>query len=269
MVSDEVKPRYYADGAAVVIHLISLIAVMASTPEFAATTPGQILCAMEVVTIVAHVVYVCRYNNENYTEWQVLKWAEYAISATLGIFAVAYVSDADVSFNVIFLLAAAGMAQQSQGYQLEYYMNENPNKFSWSDKNIVISFVVASALQVGEFLVVSRIIDESSNVSGTEWLVYWSYVVGYSLFGVIMAGVIRYEVAAEKAEVVYTIAGIFSKLAILFGDLAAFNGSYVGAACVLAMISVATTLIVAFSFEAVRVLAKSLVRMCTPTYLLL
>jgi len=103
-------------------------------------------------------------------------------SATLGVFAVTYVSDASVSINALVLLAAAGAAQQSQGYQLEYYM-ENDAEFSWRKINIVLSFGVAAALQVAEFYVVGRIVNESPGVDPTDWLVFVSYIVGYGMFG--------------------------------------------------------------------------------------
>ena len=83
--------------------------------------------------------------------------------------------DASVSINALVLLAAAGAAQQSQGYQLEYYMENDP-KFSWRDINIVLSFGVAAALQVAEFYVVGRIVNESPGVDSTDWLVFVSYI---------------------------------------------------------------------------------------------
>lgn len=69
-----------------------------------------------------------------------------------------------------------------------------------------------------------------------------------------MFGVVFYRVDPERAEVVYSIAGVFSKLAILFGDFAAYKDSYEGAAVVLGMISLVTFVIVASSFGAVRAL---------------
>lgn len=176
-------PRVVADCAVVFLHLVSLLPIMISTPDFAKTTQGSILCAMEAVTIVAHAIYLYNYQQyEEYSKWQSLKWAEYGISATLGIFAVAFVSDADVPFNTILLLAAAGVAQQSQGYQLEQYMTKNEN-YSLLDFNILLSYLVALLLQIGEFAVVALIIKDSPGAGGTEWMVFASYVVGYTLFG--------------------------------------------------------------------------------------
>ena len=87
-----------------------------------------------------------------------------------------------MSVNALVLLAATGAAQQSQGYQLEYYM-ENNAKFSWRDINIVLSFGVAAALQVVEFYVVGRIVNESLGVDATDWIIFVSYIVGYGMFG--------------------------------------------------------------------------------------
>jgi len=95
---------------------------------------------------------------------------------------VAYVGDASVSTVALVLLAVTGAAQQSQGYQLEYYMINKPN-FSWKDITIVLSFGVAATLQVVEFYVVGRIINDSPGVSATDWVVFLSYIVGYGMFG--------------------------------------------------------------------------------------
>jgi len=176
-------PRFRADAAAVVLHLVSVASIMGTHPDFASTTQGTILCVMEAITIVAHLVYLARlaYFKETFTQWQTLKWLEYSISATLGIFAVAYVAGGEVDTNTILLLVAAGLAQQSQGYQLEDFMKTST--FQWTDANIVISFLLASVLQGFEFIVVHRIINDSPGKGGTEELVFWSYVLGYGFFG--------------------------------------------------------------------------------------
>ena len=70
-------PRFLVDVAAVVLHLISVICVMALNTDFADKTQGRILCAMEAITIISHIVYLSRYDG-NYNEWQSLKWLEYA-----------------------------------------------------------------------------------------------------------------------------------------------------------------------------------------------
>ena len=67
-----------------------------------------------------------------------------------------------------------------------------------------------------------------------------------------MFGVIKYKVEPEQAEVVYSIAGVFSKLAILFGDFASYKHSYAGSAVVLSIICSVVFVIVALSFKRVR-----------------
>ena len=67
-----------------------------------------------------------------------------------------------------------------------------------------------------------------------------------------MLGVIKYRVEPEQAEVVYSIAGVFSKLAILFGDFASYKHNYAGAAVVLSIISLVVFVIIAFSFGSTR-----------------
>jgi hypothetical protein len=69
--------RVLADVAAVILHLISVSCVMALNTDFADDTQGRVLCAMEAITIISHIIYLIRYNN-NYNEWQLLKWLEYA-----------------------------------------------------------------------------------------------------------------------------------------------------------------------------------------------
>ena len=71
-------PRFLVDVAAVVLHLISVICVMALNTDFADEIQGRVLCAMEAVTIISHLVYLYRYNG-NYNNWQSLKWLEYAL----------------------------------------------------------------------------------------------------------------------------------------------------------------------------------------------
>lgn len=61
-----------------------------------------------------------------------------------------------------------------------------------------------------------------------------------------MAIVILYKIGAEQAEVVYSGAGIFSKLAILFGDLAAYKKSLGGAIAVLLTLVVFNVILVVF-----------------------
>jgi hypothetical protein len=64
--------------------------------------------------------------------------------------------------------------------------------------------------------------------------------------GVIMGIVLFYKIAAEDAEVVYSGAGISSKLAILFGDLAAFKNSLGGAIGVFLTLTISNVLLVYF-----------------------
>ena len=61
-----------------------------------------------------------------------------------------------------------------------------------------------------------------------------------------MAIVISYKIEPEKAEVVYSGAGIFSKLAILFGDLAAYKNNLGAAIGVLSILIIVNVLLVYF-----------------------
>ena len=123
--------RAWTDAVVAAIHIIAVSIVTATEPEFIETAAGTILLWMEGVTIVFHAVYaVCLcVDSRSYGAWSWLpkngranlyKWLEYAISATLGGFAVAYANgNPGLSTSTQILLAGAGIAQQCSGFQLE------------------------------------------------------------------------------------------------------------------------------------------------------
>ena len=124
---------------------------------------------------------------------------EYAISATLGTLATAYVSgESSADFNLLLLLCAAGVAQQSQGYLLEVdedSISNKPKGATTSDSDtyliskdnttsnvqwkshVAVAFLSAILLQAGEFAVVYDVIPEKNT---NELLAYSNYTLGYS-----------------------------------------------------------------------------------------
>lgn len=99
----------------------------------------------------------------------------YAISATLGTFAVANAGPADnppklLEPATVALLAAAAVAQQCTGFQLENTLDSG-----WLV--LAVGFVSALGLQVTEFSVVGNVLDLETNV--TVALAFATYVIGY------------------------------------------------------------------------------------------
>lgn len=96
----------------------------------------------------------------------------------MGTVATAYVTgDSPADFNLLLLLCAAGIAQQSQGYLLEMDYPYGSNDNGQWDSHIVVAYFSAIMLQSGEFAVVYDIIPEKGT---NEILAYSNYVYGYS-----------------------------------------------------------------------------------------
>lgn len=162
-----------------------------------------------------------------------------------------YINDTgnNASNNLLLLLAAAGVAQQSQGYQLE--RDAGGENVKWP---ITISFLSAVLLQGGEFAVVSshdfclncnaltfkqvyNVMTNSATAGKLEDTVFASYALGYSLFGVIMFLVLLLDVDIVTSEVMYSVAGLFSKLAVFLGDYSAYKHNLDAARAVLGIMS--------------------------------
>ena len=105
--------------------------------------------------------------------------------------ATAYVSgESSADFNLLLLLCAAGVAQQSQGYLLEVDEapfqrlrepltssdNKNIPTSQWRN-HVIVAYLSAILLQAGEFAVVYDVIPEKST---NELLAYSNYTLGYS-----------------------------------------------------------------------------------------
>lgn len=125
------RRRILTDAFVFVAHVVAVSAIYGSDKEFASERAGKLLLAMECVTIVFHFWYVLSLygvmgclpdfmRGARVGKANPYKWLEYAVSATIGGFAVAWVNgDPGISVQTQILLAGAGAAQQASGYQLE------------------------------------------------------------------------------------------------------------------------------------------------------
>ena len=115
--------------------------------------------------------------------------------------ATAYVSgESSADFNLLLLLCAAGVAQQSQGYLLEVdedSISNKPKGSTTSDpdtyliskdnttsnvkwkSHVAVAYLSAILLQAGEFAVVYDVIPEKNT---NEVLAYSNYTLGYSKY---------------------------------------------------------------------------------------
>ena len=134
------------------------------------------------------------------------------------------------------LLAAAGIAQQSTGFQLEKIVVGTDQSSSR-----MVGFFSASLLQVGELFVVGTALEITSAADYTK-VAFATYAIGYLTFGVIMASVLVMGVDTDEgiddAERVYSLAGLLAKLGVLFGDYAIYTKSLGGAVAVLVTVTV-------------------------------
>lgn len=160
------------------------------------------------------------------------KWLEYAISATIGGFAVAWVNgDPGISFQAQLLLAAAGVAQQASGYQLELRWDSNDDKTLPGE---IVSFGSAFMLQVGEFAVVWLALKDGLDLNpgastDATWLAYSSYVIGYLLFGVLMLMFLVFrQNNHDIRENIYSVGGLVAKLGLLWSEFFAYRQEIAG-----------------------------------------
>lgn len=134
------------------------------------------------------------------------------------------------------LLAAAGIAQQSTGFQLEKIVVGADQSSSR-----MIGFFSASLLQIGELFVVGTALEVTSAADYVK-VAFATYAIGYLTFGVIMAAVLMMgvddEAGIRDAERVYSLAGLLAKLGVLFGDYSVYAKSLGGAVAVLVTVTV-------------------------------
>jgi len=91
---------------------------------------------------------------------------------------------------------------------------------------------------------VYNVMKDSPTAGEIEDTVFASYAVGYSLFGIIMFLVLKLDVEIVTAEVMYSVAGLFSKLAVFLGDYAAYKHNLAGSRAVLGIMSVISATVI-------------------------
>ena len=183
--------RYWADFTAIFVHLSLVIAIPVSNPgDHWGSTPGVILIVMELLTIFFHIQYILLFMESEFSlklfrlhdaesffaeNTNVVKWIEYAASATLGTLALYTSSDAEYNSDIVFLLIALAISEQTVGFMLDEDFEHTPLRLQF------IQWISAFLGQIAEFTVVGRAIYASQN---PNYAGYWSYVVFWSLFGV-------------------------------------------------------------------------------------
>lgn len=205
--------RIVVDALVAALHLAVFAAAVASSAEFAETTSGGLLLAVEAIACVAHIAYavgawiddVFRISRNKY------KWIEYAVTATMATVAVMCTVEAPPS-QLIVIVVMAGISQQSQGYILEQILQEwerAPAQSRLGDS--VVVFSAAILLQIGEFVAVGLSAD-------VAWVLP-AYIVTYALFGGLAAAVqlapsARLIAKPEVSEVVYSVVSAVAKIGI-------------------------------------------------------
>lgn len=173
--SPATKLRRTNDGIAVAVHA-SLLLLFATTLP-AIREPWQwMLVTIEVVSLVFHIGLAVVWWRAparlvGHTNWY--KWIEYAITATLGTLATGFASEhqPDNVGVVVLLLVLLGVGQQFSGIVIDF---PDHREYRW----VTIAF--AFAAQAAEFVVVAYLRGWDV-VSGA----YWTYVVMWSMFGVV------------------------------------------------------------------------------------
>lgn len=183
--------RYWADYSAIFVHLLLVIIIPSVNPgEHWQSTPGVILIVMEFLTIFFHIQYSLMFLESEYAlnffkfhkndsffseSTNVLKWVEYAASATLGTLALYTSSETEYNPDIIMLLVGLAVSEQTVGFMLDEDFENTPLRLQ------VIQWLSAFFGQFAEFFVVGRAVygSDNPNLSG-----YWSYVVCWSFFGV-------------------------------------------------------------------------------------
>ena len=182
--------RYWADFAAIFVHLALVIAIPLSNPgDHWGNAAGIILISMQCLTIFFHVQYTLLFMESEWSlrflrlhdqeaffsqETNKVKWLEYSVSATMGTLALYFSSDAEYNPDIVFLLISLAISEQTVGFMLDEDFANTPLRLQ------LVQWASAFLGQVAEFTVVGRAIYSSSdpNLAG-----YWSYVTCWSLFG--------------------------------------------------------------------------------------
>lgn len=196
--------RYYADLAAIPLHLGFLVGTAVARAGRWNSLEGALLLTMEVVALLAHFFYVREYRRRPAfgSEVNGYKWLEYSVSATLGGLAVLSSGD-DFPWQVPLLIGALGVAEQATGYTLD--LSVAPG-----DRAKMPDVVIWSAAAVGqiiEFVVVGSYAPISP--------AYVCYVVFWSAYGGWAALSLRgYPTTLDARETGYSLLSTAAKLSV-------------------------------------------------------
>ena len=214
--------RVVQDRVALGLHCVVLGITLCVHPSFVLHTSGLLLVLMECVAIVAHVFYCYALTDarrcatcQTLQWWYKMptprqnpfRWAEYAVSATIGGLAV-YTSTDSNSTNVVLLLCVMGVAQQVGGLTID-----TPPETDVTAAQYLTAFM-CGIVQLAEFAVVASV--------GVSAPLMVTYVTQWSLFGVhayckLFVQKLRCRSMWNQTgfvECVYSILGYTAKLAV-------------------------------------------------------
>lgn len=214
--------RLILDLVVALVHGTVVVSTNAIWAGFAKTTAGALLIAVECIAAVFHVAYCALYlyadnrpgGGLSRVERNPLKWAEYAITATMATVAMLYADpQTEPDPSLVVVIVAAGVCQQSQGFILEN---------SKVDKVAVISFTVALVVQLAEF---AAVVITNTRGGGTGWEpIVAVYIMTYLIFGA-LAFAVRWEFpdnftvhVPENSEIIYSIIGALAKVTIYLAE---------------------------------------------------
>lgn len=219
--------REAVDLGASFVHILLLIVICATNPDTEndqhwGSAAGICLIAMQLVAVFAHLFYYMQLRLssrdqydmriENFTTNRNLyKWAEYAISATLGTAAVYLSATNPVPTQTVALLVTLSITIQTVGVTLDRSQGE---KSDWSD---YLQWVSAAAGQGADFGVVYDAIFNSETLNWTYETKLWHYVpyvLGWSCFGILCLVSIT-VVRPQNREYNYNIELAYSVLSLI------------------------------------------------------
>lgn len=202
--------RFYADAAAILFHTGFLIAVPLASAGNWGTLEGGLLLAMEGAALLAHCYYVRAYYRDPTFETRVnvIKWGEYAFSATVGGLAVLASAGEDTyPWQVPVVIAALGVSEQATGYTLDVHVGEGEQA---QLKDYVI-WASAAAGQICEFAVVGSY--TGFTLPYAMYVVFWSLYGGWAFF--ILWG---YTTNLDVRETGYSLLSTFAKLSVFIAS---------------------------------------------------
>ena len=232
--------RVHYTRAALAAHFVSAVSLsIIAGGAHSSVTNGTVLTlliAQEWVALVGAMVAMVRlWWNEDENFFNTSKWAEYSVSATLGVFAIFTSGEGSAEAWVILVLVFLSSTQQILGRILD--------EVTYSSKALA-QLVLAWAFQVTEFWVVA------ASAPSLRVPPYVVYVLMWSSFGVLCTA--RLYVAkwgwipvwlGERwgSELLYTVLGWTSKLSLVVTTLPYVYGDHTRVSVAMAVLSLLGT----------------------------